>query len=265
MCPQLSKIESLTRKVNSLQAKLVPLNESSAPPTVIESANTGDSHRMPAAGYVPPLPTSAARVKPPLPPIPVHTSTLQQSHPRVASAPSMPPRPKTPEMKAQRTVFKVRTPEAKRVSSQSAQASAPVAGPSSSSASIGKKRRAPDDFEDCESVPPQGFTADSVPSTGNVTPRARRAFQAVRSGFTPVRSQAAQPAHLSPSRRATAGAPFMPAVIADVTNNPRAVPPSDTAKTGKRGWLGKIRNGPTQAPTSRSVSSRPDVFERVPR
>ncbi|KAI0931538.1 hypothetical protein AcW1_001086 [Taiwanofungus camphoratus] len=255
-----SKVETLSRKVHSLQIKLTA-SSGTNPTSCSASTRTVPPTQHTASSSITPSCTSA----PPVPSLPVYTPTTPTSntHSKLASGSSALPRPKTPEVRVpQPPVFRARTPESKRVISQPMQSSILVSSSSSSSSSsVGMKRRAPDDFEDCESIPPQGFTTDSVPSVESTTPRIRRALHTVRTGFTPVRNHSSNsvPAHSSPTRRATTGAP-LPAAIADVTNNPRPHADMQTAKTARRGWLGKIRSVPTQAP--RVVSSRSAVFER---
>lgn len=227
-----SKIDSLTRKVNNLQTKLTAATNPSAD---LPPSQAGASNHPPP----PPLPTFS------------RSTATPSMAPFAASGPSVQMRPKTPEARLPPPpVFKARTPESKRTTHKPPQdqpmASQPVT-------SAGKKRRAPDDFEDCEGIPPQGFTADSAPSNeSEKTPRLRRAFFAARTGFTPSRGvfSHASEAPSSPTRRATTGAP---PIIADVTNSPKS----------KKGWLGKMRGGTSHAPPPRSVSHRPAVFERA--
>ncbi|KAL4246311.1 hypothetical protein ABKN59_008967 [Abortiporus biennis] len=281
-----SKIDSLTRKVNTLQGKLAAATSSSTPEASASRASqraSSSQHQSPATSTLMP----AAQIVPPVPSLPnaylpsvsagqipsahAYTPTTPNSRGRYTSVPSSLPRPKTPEARVPPPpVFKARTPESKRPT--------PKLGPPqpqrhqhhdyplmpSASSSAGKKRRAPDDFEDCDSVPPQVFTSDSLPSEEPVnTPRLRRALHSVRSGFTPVRHVAARVnPTTSPVRRATTGAPSsMPAppIIHDVTNSPRGGSSGETKSNKRSGWLGKIRGG--AAP--RSVSSRPVVFERA--
>ncbi|OCH89537.1 hypothetical protein OBBRIDRAFT_778313 [Obba rivulosa] len=257
-----SKIESLTKKVHTLQTKLANNAAASttspsaeAPMSSEPSEQTSSASRVfsPPSGSsqapLPPLHRSlssrpnsavASSSRAPVPPIPANQPMTPRSRSRTISAPSA-RRPKTPEARpSQQTVFRARTPEARRE---------PSPGPSApmetdySPSGIGKKRRAPDDFDGCESLPPQGFTTESAPSRENATtPRIRRALQSVRSGFTPVRhAPRFEAEQSSPSRRATTmGA----AMISDVTNSPRGT------KAAKRGWLGKIRSNPTQPRTA---------------
>ncbi|KZT72868.1 hypothetical protein DAEQUDRAFT_550302 [Daedalea quercina L-15889] len=259
-----SKIDSLTRKLHALQNKLAASEASTPAPTAEAgpSAPALRSAKSSPAMATQPVVMKFARVSQPQPSLSTPTYT-PNSRSRITSGPSALLRPKTPESRtSQSTVFRARTPEARRTPSQVSSVppipAMPIASfPSSSSmattSTAGKKRRAPDDFDDCESLPPQGFTADCLPVSETATPRARRALQAVRTGFTPVRSHVAQ---LSPRRATTAS---VPPVIADVTNSPRGKGASHEAVAAKRGWLGKIRNGSGQA---RAVSSRPILDRR---
>lgn len=263
----MTKVETLTKKVNTLQAKLATASTPTETTPVYTSRPSSTRTISPPALSMAPVASSSRT------PTTFHAQTTPNSR-RIASG-SAPPRPKTPEARVPPPpVFKARTPESKRLPPRPQPVlhnppPPPQIFTTSSSSSLGKKRRAPDDFEDGQSLPTQGFTVDSMPSpidtenTNATTPRVRRALQAVRSGFTPVRSHP-PPQHVptvltSPARRATTGA----SLIADVTNSPRG--PSmgadrSDAKAGKRGWLGKIRGAPANAP--RSVSARPAVFDR---
>lgn len=245
-----SRVESLSRKVQNLQAKLTAAKasasstESSLPDKKSLSTATipvGEAPRVvSAASSVPPAP--------PVPPITPHSSSpivKAPSH-RIASGPSSVSWPKTPERKIQALppvlppVFKARTPE-KRVTSPD---------PMASATTIGKKRPAPEDFEHCESVPPQGFTVDSLPSHGPETeaPRVRRVLSNLQSGFTPVRHNARPIVPLPSPKRLTVNPTRSLPLIADVTNSPRAdshMTTGHTAKSSKRSWLGKIRGAST--------------------
>jgi hypothetical protein len=235
-----SKVESLTRKVQNLQSKLavakasVPRTEPSKPdgkvlPTEVAPAPIQDApHALLAISGVPPVPSLPTQ----------SPSTIIRAPPhRIASGPSL-SRPKTPDRRTPvLPVFKARTPE-RRIASMTAPDAV------SSATTIGKKRPAPDDFEHCESVPPQGFTAESLPSRGseNENPRRRVVSQ---SGFTPVRHNARPTKPLPSPKRASVNSALL---IADVTNSPRAVSQTgQSAKPSKRSWLGKIRGAPTQA------------------
>ncbi|KAH9936969.1 uncharacterized protein B0H18DRAFT_968553 [Fomitopsis serialis] len=261
-----SRIETLTRKLHALQSKVAAgeadasTPKAEAGPSSAPALRAARSSSSMAPQPVVPRLERVPHSQPPLP-TPTYTPTTPNSRSRIASGPSALPRPKTPEVRtSQPTVFRARTPEARRTPSQAPSLppipAMPIAFSSSSMATTstaGKKRRAPDDFDDCESLPPQGFTADCLPVNQPATPRARRALQAVRTGFTPVRSHVMQ---LSPRRATTAA---LPPAIADVTNSPRGKAAAQEATAAKRGWLGKIRNGSGQA---RAVSSRPAYDRR---
>jgi len=243
-----TKVESLTRKVQSLQTKLAATKD--AVPTtniqkVVSSSSIPSSNSIPP---VPPIPTQEAR-----------TPTSRPMLNRVVSGPASLSRPKTPERRlVQPTVFKARTPE-----KSAPPFLVPDAIPlSSSSSSIGKKRARPDEF-DAISVPVQALYADEQQECENTTPRLRRALHSVQlhTGFTPVRHTSTRTIQGAPSpgRRVTTGA----AGISDMTNSPRTMA-DQSAKAGKRSWLGKIRGVSSQT-NSRTPPSRPGVFERVPR
>ncbi|KAI0720081.1 hypothetical protein C8T65DRAFT_568380 [Cerioporus squamosus] len=293
-----SKIDSLTRKVQNLQTKLNVATEAAAKaaeqPLVIASSPPAPAPPpKPQAVFSPsvlapaPIITSASTsrtmsrqrvVTAPafvledaapiqLPPMPAfRPKTPESSRMRMMSGPSYISRPKTPESQSRvpsLPVFKARTPERHRVPTTALSESS-----SSSSSLIGVKRRAPDDFDDCGSVPPQTFTVDSAPlghADGTTpaqptTPRLRKALQTMRTGFTPVR-HTTRAGSASP-RRATTGATMaapLPHTIADVTNSPRSSARHEPAKAAaKKGWLGKIRTGPSQP---RAFSTRQPVFD----
>ncbi|GBE77563.1 hypothetical protein SCP_0104410 [Sparassis crispa] len=243
-----NKVESLTRKVQSLQTKLAsstnPVGESSTPTAPAPGPTSAVPLQRTASKHAPP--------HPPAPTVPAYTASAPRSLSRVVSEPPAQPRSKTPDRRtSQAPAFRPRTPETRRMPLQPE--------PEASSSTAGKKRRAPDDFEDCESAPRQGFTVDSLPSTEITTPRMRRTVP-MRTGFTPVRSRSnSDRASASPTRRVTTGAPASSALtIADVTNSPRGAR-ADPEKAAKRGWLGKIRNVPAQVTRA---SRAPDFGSR---
>lgn len=215
-----SRVESLTRKVQNLQSKLAAAKAAvsrpepsvpndKAPPTEASPTPSYDAPRAPlATSDVPPV--SSIPTQPP-------SSIIRAPSHRIASGPSSLSWPKTPERSVPSLppVFKARTPE-RRVAS----AAPPDVTPSA--ITFGKKRPAPDDFENCESVPPQGFTADSLPSRGpeNEAPRVKRVFQ---TGFTPVRHSARPTVPLPSPKRPVVNSARSSPLIADVTNSPRAV------------------------------------------
>ncbi|KAJ8475031.1 hypothetical protein ONZ45_g15750 [Pleurotus djamor] len=231
-----SKVESLTRKVQALQAKLATTKPASP---VVSQPIASSSRHDPLASSVqrtrsvtaPSKPLASAAV-PPVPQLRLSASTRVPPSLHVEPEPSALRRPKTP-VQQPASVFKARTPE-KPVFTEEKPSSA------------GKKRRAPDDFDLCENVPPQVFTADSVPGDDSQdrTPRVRRVLQTLHSGFTPVRHQIgsrSNPSLASPKRSTTMG-----------SRSPSKSPRLSSTTKSKRSWLGKIR-GASQPP-------RPDVY-----
>ncbi|KAF7975216.1 hypothetical protein HWV62_10300 [Athelia sp. TMB] len=256
-----AKVDLLTRKVTSLQAKLVAASEAaSSAPKVIEktispppmaSARASSTRRvsssqsMRLAEEVPPVP--------PVPTMPTQPPVGRSRSSRTASGPAIVPRPKTPERRtSQPVVFKARTPD-KRATPKATSPPAVLPESIPSSSSIGKKRARPDEFDDVP-VPVQALYGDE--ERENATPRLRRALHSMQAhtGFTPVRTRALQGAH-SPSRKVATSS----AGIADMTNSPTRA--GDSAKAGKRSWLGKIRGGSS---TNRTPTTRPGVFEKAP-
>ncbi|KAI0364058.1 hypothetical protein BV20DRAFT_1030293 [Pilatotrama ljubarskyi] len=297
-----SKIDFLTRKVQNLQNKLAAATEAAtkAPENVAPASATvsAPAAPKPTTTFSPPLlapapvlpnslasssssrPFSRPRVatapathspnsmfsQPP--PMPTFRPKTPESRSRMASGPSSLSRPKTPESRIpSMPVFKARTPERRRAPTAPAQSQS-IPESSSSSSVVGVKRRAPDDFDDCGSLPPQPFTADSAPGpqlpAQPTTPRLRKALQSMRTGFTPVRHHIARAGSTSPSRRATTGssngAPIPP-TISDVTNSPRASSHGEGTKVAaKKGWLGKLKSVPSQQ-SRPPLAPRPPVFD----
>ncbi|KAF8634898.1 hypothetical protein AX15_000646 [Amanita polypyramis BW_CC] len=231
-----TKVESLNRKVQNLQAKLSAA-KASIPRPVYEVTEPKRSSLPTASAATP------TRLIPPAPepPSALSRSTLSTMTTRVTSTGSGISRPRTPERPfAHPTVFKAKSPD-NRTSDPALEETGQV---------IGKKRRAPEDFEVCESLPPQGFTTESMPDghNENRTPRVRRMLSGGFTGFTPVRRMhTVQP---SP-KRASSASTKTTSLIADVTNSPRGV----SQGSGKRSWLGKIR-GTASHTSARSVGSR---------
>ena len=157
---------------------------------------------------------------------------------------------------------------------------------------IGKKRSLPDDTDippaplvearlpDSEPLrqvtPPKRERENNVPATaiftdaGSMTPRHRRPLQALRTGFTPVRSQntlRVGPAQPSPIRKSSASQDLLAPVISDVTNSPPKAkrtftiePETSTprAKPATRGWLDKLQSRGMN-PLSRTRQRSDDV------
>jgi hypothetical protein len=250
-----TKIESLTRKLQSLQSKIAaskgPAPEPSVHKLISRPVSSASVTSMPRSN-----PTSSA---PPIPP--AYGPRTPVSRNRVVSGPASLSRSKTPERRpAQPAVFiKAVTPEKRATQAATPPQTISDSTQVSTSTSVGKKRARPDEFDDVR-VPVQALYADQ--ERENVTPRLRRALHSVqaRTGFTPVRQGKARTplAAASPSKRATVG-------IADVTNSPQSTT-SQPVKGGKRSWLGKIRGVSSTSQTSgtRTPSSRHGVFERVP-
>jgi len=254
-----SKVETLNRKVLNLQAKLAAAKATNSPSSVPEAQTVSTppvQQVAPAAQVIegtfsrPRSATASSAVRTSVPTVADVPCT---SLGRVVSGPSSLSRPKTPERKRPITpVFKARTPEHRMV---------PESAPLPSAVVIGKKRAAPDDFEGCENLPAQAFTADGE-DVENKTPRVRRVLNSLQSGFTPVRHQNNRPTIGMPSPRRSVAPRTSPHQISDMTNSPfQNVPPvpvSSTAKTSaKRSWLGKIRGQPSDKP-----SGMKSLFER---
>ncbi|KZT08687.1 uncharacterized protein LAESUDRAFT_648603 [Laetiporus sulphureus 93-53] len=241
------KIESLTRKLNALQSKATASAEMK-PPTV-ETATESSRATVPSISPVGPRASASkyeARGTPSARSMSARTSA--SSHSRTASGSSVVSTAQMPDSSAvPPTVFRSRTADTKRASSQAETTPTPL--PSSSSSSSLGKRRVPDDFDSHDNLPPQGFTSESLPSRDiEATPRARKALQ-TGPGFTPVRGRIASvaPAEASPSRRATPGA-----ALPDVTNSLKGRPRDETKP--HKGWLAKARNDLAQ---SKERFSRP--------
>ncbi|KAI0778792.1 hypothetical protein BD413DRAFT_117998 [Trametes elegans] len=287
-----NKIDSLSRKVQNLQTKLAAANEAASTPAPASAPVSAPKQRStftpsPVLASTPVLsapfasssssrPTRLRVVTAPAkaspdpayqqpPPLPTARPRTPESRSRMVSGPSSLSRQKTPEPRIPpMPVFKAPTPERRRAPTAPAQTQYMPESTSSSSV-VGVKRRAPDDFDDCGSLPSQPFTADCAPGPDipaqPTTPRLRKALQTVRSGFTPVRHHTSRAGSTSPSRRATtgSGAAPVPHTISDVTNSPRASSnPEGTKGAARKGWLGKIKSGSSQ---SRPLSSRPPLFD----
>jgi hypothetical protein len=234
-----TKIESLTRRVQTLQAKLAAFKSSTPPATALvstpEALHMGPIRRLsPETSSIPPLPQ-----------IPTQYDAVSRTG---ASSSS---KPKSPEKRAlHSTVFKPKTPEANGPG-------LPISTSELVFPSSGKKR--PYEEDHYTKIPPQGFDISSRPYDGaeNSTPRLRKVLQSGHSGFTPLRKTPARPTMPvpSPRRRADTAPTRQPlAGIADVTNSPRVTAPSaQPAKPTRKGWLTKIRGVSSQTP-GRAVS-----------
>lgn len=239
----LTKVESLNRKVQNLQAKLVAAKASTPvqqqetipKPQEFPVASGSNADRTPTSMVTPESRPRAATIgQTPLAsqqrsPSRTGTRNLNQ---RVASGPSSLPKPKTPE-RNRRPVFKARTPDR------------PEVDLIPENTIIGKKRPAPDDFEGVENIPAHAFSADGR-DTENRTPRVRKVLSTLQSSFTPNRNSNRPPVPLPSPKRP--GLPLASAHRSDMTTSPFALPQvtMSSAKPLKRSWLGKIR-GASQA------------------
>ena len=253
-----TKIESLTRKVQALQGKVSNLkaNSPKGESSTKASSSTASAARPRSTVSVSSQPLSATQSqRTSMPP-------ASSSRPPSRTAPNSSAllRPKTPE-RTRAPVFTnkpLENPNTKVPASARASTS-PVG---ETEAVAGKKRRAPDDFEVCDNVPPQAFTADSLPksSSDDKTPRVRRVLSTLQSGFTPVRTFANNSRPVaplpSPKRNQNPPDPVQPsALTTDMQNSPLNLPafapPSSGKTSNKRSWLGKIRGQGTSQGSSR--------------
>lgn len=237
-----TKVESLNRKVQNLQAKLAAAKATTQqaanecktpqPPSTIDVDQTPTSFAAPESRPRAVTITSNPTTAFPPPPMAIPpTSVTHKPNKRVMSGPSSLPKLKTPERSRQHApVFRARTPE---------RVDMPV------NVVIGKKRAAPAEFESCENIPTQAFSADGK-DVENRTPRVRRVLSSLQSSFTPNRNhnRLAVPSP-SPKRPEL---PASTALMSDMVNSPFNLPaaPTSSAKPSKRSWLGKIR-GTSQA------------------
>ncbi|KAL1761876.1 hypothetical protein FB107DRAFT_254270 [Schizophyllum commune] len=267
-----TKVESLSRKVQNLQAKLaaakavkqateVASDAPSAPvaapassrsssvsphptaplPRSLNSSSSSNLSHRPLSGTIAgsshPPPTTISRSRTSTSTSPDAVPTVRAQTSRATSQPPVYPRPKTPEHRASVFRAQARTPEPRPLPD-----TVPV------STSHAKKRGVPDDFESHESHVPRAVVAEGAAMTDVSEERPIRRIPSQNS-FTPVRHQSSRPMiTLSPKKTAEK----LGAYIADVTNtspNRRArnvtAPAQPTFETTerpvKRGWLGKMR------------------------
>ncbi|KAG2756501.1 hypothetical protein P692DRAFT_20843751 [Suillus brevipes Sb2] len=220
--------KKLSTKVEALTRKVQNLQSKLA--SAKESAQTPPANLAAPSAQTPPPP-----IVPPVSRVSVFTDTK----PTLGRDRTMANTP---------AAFRSQTPERKSMQSGMTQTGVPE---EEVPTSAGKKRRAPD-HDDRETVPPEGrYTSDSDMQAAT-TPRLRKTLHSSRSGFTPVRS---------------ARTIITTTTISDVTNSPRSTSDPQTSRnSSKRTWLGKIRGGVPQSnnPGSRVVSSRVNVFEKMP-
>jgi len=262
-----TKVESLTRKTQNLQTKLTAAKAS------LQTGEKEESRRSPPSTFTvspsaPPVPqastsrprstagsraTSPADVPAPRPryntlstptstsPPADHTPPVFDNRSRAVSGTSALPRPKTPERRSVLgPVFRAVSPKKK------------ASDPDIPTPTAGKKRRTPDDFEDCANVPPQAFTSDSLPEDSRETPRARRVLSSIQSGFTPVRNQSRPIIPLPSPKRSSVIQPMEP----DLSNPSHPRTQSMSAQLDSKpskSWLGKIRGASTSTHRSKLV------------
>jgi hypothetical protein len=244
-----TKVEALTRRAQNLQTKLAAAKAAAADSKLAAGATSAHVKPSSKPTEVAEIQTQPSRRRSLHQPTDTTASAIpaektgSTSKSQVTRAPpsSASLRPKTPV--GPTPVFKLRTPEQLQKQGQNEKPSTSI---------VGVKRRAPDEFEACGSIPPQGFTIDSLPSRENdsTTPRVRRMFNNLQPGFTPIRNKA----FTSPKRQSATV--LSTPLIQDVTNSPRNSVPFDAAQQSKRSWLGKIRGAAPQnvvRPTSRQV------------
>ena len=245
-----AKVDTLSRKVQTLQTKLATLRDG-ATNQVPAQPTASTSKRSPSLGQ-PFASTATHKSSPPVSAIPPGSP----SRPRNMSGPSAFVSHKTPEGRRAPSVFRAKTPELAETTPPGPQDPLPTA------VVAGKKRAAPDDGD--EAVPAQGFTSEGVLVKEHNTATTPRRRKSPRTGFTPVRNTTAHPlTALAAPGPAAAPAPT-PVVISDVTNSPRGPPPADTKV--KRSWLGAPMSKPSQSSsgaTARVISSRPGASERL--
>lgn len=241
------KIDALTRRLQLLQSKVVAtLNPTDTDGKTLKSTIISDKKSMSGTvsmiskASIPPVPEiipgSAITARHFGPSIQSKEGTAGSCPDRIHAVSSSIARPRTPEQKPVRPmVFKARTPEKKASPATNFPTSV------SSSSSLSKKRRTPDDFDDIE-VPLAARYVES--DVENATPRTKRVVNNVQPGFTPVRNATRKSfGPLSPTKTAPARRVVTATGIADITNSPR----TDKAK---RSWLGKIRGAPNKIDTS---------------
>ena len=223
-----SRVESLTRKVQALQAKLSSMK---------------NQPQEPVAEVIPPKKASSTS-SPPIPaPIITHAGSYPSSiHIHESSAPSLTLRSKTPELRTE-------PPSQSVVVLPTSHTPGRTSELSGCEMSAGKKRPAPDDDER-DSVPAEGHYSTDACLRNGPTPRLRRTH-GHPAGFTPVRGASSRkPVGISsPGRRMNVG--ITPSeIITDVTNSPRGPSRQGDSQLKKKSWLGKIRGGAGSQPAS---------------
>ena len=245
----LTKIDSLKRKVQSLQSKLA--TNVGPKPSPISDPDIVETTTAPTIKYFPGTASTSTCIPPHAPRLPEPTTPTPAPRPpttRAVSGPSALPVPKSPGKKSAVPL----APAEARTYKPVAATLTPDLQPSNSSA--GKKRKVPDEYE--ERAPPvQGFSVDCLPVNDvNTTPRRRVPRNS--SGFTPVRNRS-----LTAPSQNHAGNARVPLSSSNVSNTPQQRVQTDdpSAKPTKRTWLGKIKGVTRQA----AVAATNPAYERA--
>ena len=259
-----AKVETLTRKVQNLQAKLgaakaqagVPPNAPDSPLPVLKAPKEVATSPIPpqAASVTKPAPSTTqflrtrTSVSSPLaapvavdgPSAPRRSSSRLAPQALAASRPKTPPQDPTPP-----PVPKSKSPERPALAEVSTDAPPPVI--------IGKKRAAPDDFSTYSSMPAQAFNADGQ-DIDHKTPRMRKVLHSLHSGFTPNRNHARSTTSVASPRRSPrrTAPPRTTAIVSETLENPLGSS-TGAGKNGKKSWLGKIRGNGTGQTENRSI------------
>ncbi|KAF8529378.1 hypothetical protein JB92DRAFT_2861750 [Gautieria morchelliformis] len=256
-----NKVDSLTRKVQSLQTKMAALTaappSTSTPPLPVRPKTPPQpvAPSMPIAG-----PSTQAPSRIPSSPAVLRSKTPDPSRKTLASriATPEPPVPPLPN-----TAYK--TPDQRRPASRADTHRPNVPAPSSSrvnsasptpSSSGNRKRRVPDDFDS----PAPGPVEAVVAPLGNTPPRSLwRPANDGRGGFTPSRkgttAVSQRPTLQQPSPLKRSVAP-----LTESTNSPRGSrpiglgQPASVSKPPMRSWLSKSRAPSAVSTATRSIS-----------
>lgn len=266
-------METLTKRNNNLQSKLAAAGTQPQPVVeapALKASTSADVPRQTINEKDKHVRTSFASR--PSADAQIGETTASSSKPRLSSRPSLPQ--------------DVARDPSRRLSNKRPRMTPPPLDEIPTTTYIGQKRRLPDDI-DTEPALVEARLPDSAPlrqasppslreqenntappvfaESLTSTPRHRRPMQALRSGFTPVRSQnvlrSAQP-QPSPIRKSSAARDLHAPVISDVTNSPPKPRRAFTAEVdpvaprskpcSSRGWLDKLQSKGANNPLSRA-------------
>lgn len=239
--------DSLTRKVKVLEKELAEAGTKPAPKAK-ESSASQPSTQAPVPSRTSSSSRKSTSTNPSQPSSrssSARTSTTSADSPHLLQN----ARPLASTSRSRSSSQRIKTPEPKIRHGVKPAPPPAVQVQQSEPVTIGKKRRAPDDFDACESLPAQVFTPESVPSktSENQTPRSRKATTSNRGGFTPVRSR---PPSRDPVERVAAPTLTPTTTITDVTNDtaqrPATQPAPSTTQTAQppvkaRSWLRNVK------------------------